>query len=119
MNKGILILKWTVVCILFVMLFGWVTMTLWNWLIPSIFNLPYLNFWQALGLLLLSKILFSGFGGKSNWGGSTAMRFKTRYYDKLANMTPDERERFKARMTEKWCGKEKSTSASNPGSSNV
>ena len=34
---------------------------LWNWLMPTIFGLPVINYWQALGLLLLSKILFSGF----------------------------------------------------------
>ena len=40
----------------------WVFMLLWNWLMPVIFKLPEINFWQALGLFLLSKILFSGVG---------------------------------------------------------
>lgn len=34
-------------------------MLLWNWLMPVIFNLPTLNYWQALGLLILAKILFA------------------------------------------------------------
>jgi hypothetical protein len=117
MNKGFLILKWTVACILFVMLFGWVTMTLWNWLIPSLFNGPVLNFWQALGLLILSKILFSGLGG-GGWKSHNSVQFKKRYYDKLANMTPEDRERFKARMTEKWCSPRKHTSTENTDISN-
>lgn len=116
MNKGLLILKWTVMCILFVMLFGWVTMFLWNYLVPPLFNGPAINFWQALGLLLLSKILFSGFGGK---GGHAGMRWKQRYYEKLSSMTPEDRERFKARMREKWCHKGPDTSAGNSDTSNL
>ena len=42
--------------------FGWITMTLWNWLVPVLFNGPVITFWQSIGLLLLSKILFQGFG---------------------------------------------------------
>ena len=37
-------------------------MLLWNWLIPSIFvDGPMITYWQALGILVLSKILFGGF----------------------------------------------------------
>ena len=49
-----------------VFVFTWVVMLLWNWLVPEIFNGPVLGYWQTLGLLVLSKILFSGIGG----GGS-------------------------------------------------
>jgi hypothetical protein len=116
MNKGLLILKWTVMCILFVMLFGWVTMFLWNYLVPPLFNGPAINFWQALALLLLSKILLSGFGGKGGHGGG--MHWKQRYYEKLSTMSPEDRARFKARMTEKWCRKAPNTSAGNSDTSN-
>jgi hypothetical protein len=102
-SKGIKIIKWTTVSVLFVFLFGYITMLLWNWLLPSIFNVPSINLWQALGLLLLSKILFSGFGGK-RWGGSQSRaEWKQRYYAKTAHMSPEEKERFKARVWEKWC----------------
>ena len=37
---------------------GLVTMWLWNALMPAIFGLPVIGFWQALGLLALSHILF-------------------------------------------------------------
>jgi hypothetical protein len=33
-------------------------MWLWNWLMPTIFNLPEITFWQALGLNALTTILF-------------------------------------------------------------
>jgi hypothetical protein len=35
---------------------------LWNWLVPTLFKGPRIQFGQALGVLILSKILF-GFGG--------------------------------------------------------
>jgi len=38
------------------------TMHLWNWLIPMLFHGPIVTYWQAAGLLILSKIFFSGFG---------------------------------------------------------
>ena len=40
---------------------GFIVMHLWNWLMPPVFGLRIIGFWQALGLLLLSKILFGGF----------------------------------------------------------
>lgn len=47
-------------------LFVLLSMYLWNGLIPELFNGPVLNFWQTAGLLVLSKIFFSGFscGGR-------------------------------------------------------
>lgn len=42
--------------------FGFVVMWLWNWLIPELFSGPTLSYWQTVGLLVLSKILFSGVG---------------------------------------------------------
>ncbi len=44
-------------------LFGWLVMLLWNWLMPAIFGLPAITYWQAWGLLLLSHILVKG-----GWG---------------------------------------------------
>ena len=48
-----------------------VTMGLWNWLMPAIFRLPAIGFWQALGLLILSQLLFKGghlgHAGRSHW----------------------------------------------------
>lgn len=39
---------------------GWITMLLWNWLVPTIFGLKAITFWQAIGMLILSKLLLSG-----------------------------------------------------------
>jgi hypothetical protein len=117
MNKGLKILKWTLIGLLFILVFGGITMLLWNWLVPTVFNGPMISFWQALGLLLLSKILFGGFGGK-RWGGHHNMEWKQRYADKLSAMTPEERERFKSRVREKWCSRDQSSSIGKTGTSN-
>ena len=47
------------------LLFGNLIMWLWNWLMPSLFELRTIGFWEGLGLFLLAKILF-GFGGSSS-----------------------------------------------------
>jgi len=74
--------------------FGFVTMGLWNALIPAIFGLKVITFWQALGLLVLGKILFGGFhrhgGGGRGW--------KRHMENRWATMTPEEREKFRAGM---------------------
>lgn len=31
---------------------------LWNWVMPTVFDLPYITFWQAMGLNLLTGIMF-------------------------------------------------------------
>jgi hypothetical protein len=55
--------------------FGWVVMLLWNWLMPDIFGLKQISYWQAWGLLALCTILFKGFGGGS---GNTSDRKRKR-----------------------------------------
>ncbi len=52
----------------FVFLCGLVVMLLWNWLMPDIFGLKRLNYWQAWGLLILCTILFKGFGSGNSGG---------------------------------------------------
>ena len=44
------------------LLLGLPLMLLWNWLMPMIFGLPALTFWQAVGINFLASILF----GKTN-----------------------------------------------------
>lgn len=117
MNKGKRFLKIFVVGALCLLLLGTVTMLLWNWLVPLLFKGPPITFWQALGLFVLSKILFGSWGGgRCRNGGGPG--WKNRYVEKLAAMTPEERERFKRRMSEKWChsGSEKPPT---PPASNV
>jgi hypothetical protein len=53
---------------------GWVVMLLWNWLMPEIFGLKPLGYWQAWGLLALCTILFKGFGSGGGNGRSDRKR---------------------------------------------
>jgi hypothetical protein len=82
-----------------VAVFGLIVVQLWNWLMPALFGLRTITFWQALGLLILAKILFGGFGGfhrhRSDW--------RHRMRERFEHMTPEEREEARRRMG-RWCG---------------
>lgn len=105
MRKAIMILKVFAFVLLAIVACGFITMWLWNWLVPELFNGATINFWQTLGLLLLSKILFSGFGGKSHDHNpnSFGAQWKKRFVDKVSSLSPEERETFKQKMKDKWC----------------
>ena len=85
--------------VLAVAVFGFIVMTLWNWLVPAVFGLRTIGFWQALGLLVLSKILFGGFRGGPGHGGHWRRRMRARW----EKMTPEEREEFRQGMARR-CG---------------
>ena len=102
----------------FVLLFGFGTMHLWNWLVPSLFHGPIINFCQAIGLLILSKILFGGHkfgrGGHCGSNGYRGGRWKYKMQERFGNMTPEEKEKFKQRFKDKcgsqyWMNKEEET----------
>jgi len=64
-----------VLAVVFAFLFGFVVKLLWNWLMPAVFGLAAITFWQAFGLILLAKILFGGHGHghkKSDFTGEKA-----------------------------------------------
>ena len=74
---------------------GFVVMGLWNVLVPELFHGPVLTFWQAVGLLLLAHILLRGWGPWRHSHGWRHEGWKHRMEEKLAAMTPEEREKFK------------------------
>ena len=98
--KTIKIIKFIIIGLLAVTVFGLVIMLLWNWLIPDLFGLREITFFESLGLLLLSKIFFWGFGGK---GHGSRWDHRRRFQQKRAGMSPEEREAFKEKMWAKWC----------------
>ncbi len=89
--------------IAFLALVGWTTMTLWNWLMPPIFSLVYINFWQALGLLALSRILFGGLGSSSGSWAKKKQHWKAKMQGKWQNMSEDERADWRSKF-ERHCG---------------
>ncbi|WP_435624232.1 hypothetical protein [Flagellimonas sp.] len=66
-KKAVKVFFMVAIVILFAFLIGYVVMLLWNWLMPSIFGLTTIGYWQAIGLLALAKILF-GLGNHSSKG---------------------------------------------------
>ena len=72
--------------------FSYLTMALWNVLMPGIFHLPIITFWQAVGLLILSRLFFGG----SHWNrGMHHHPWRNNIRDKWEKMTPEEREQFR------------------------
>ena len=88
-------LKIVVFVALALLVFGFVTEHLWNWLMPSIFGLKAITFLQALGLVVLSKILL---GGIHKHAGGGPRGWKRGMEDRWAKMSPEEREKFRAGM---------------------
>ena len=77
---------------------GGVVMSLWNWLIPALFGGPTLHFWQAIGLLALTRILVGRVGrGPGHWGWRGRMR------QDWQRMTPEEREKLRESISRR-CG---------------
>lgn len=57
-------------------LFGYFVMLLWNWLMPVLFHLGTINYWQAFGIIILCKLLFGSFrfGRPGHWKGKRPWR---------------------------------------------
>ena len=94
------VIKTVVFVAAFLLVMGTVVMALWNWLMPSIFNLPPLDLGQAIGLLLLARVLSGGFrlglmGSKEDWAQKKEM------WEKFSNMPPEERRKWKEDLRER------------------
>ncbi len=101
-RKAFFIGKITVASIAILALVIWGVMLLWNWLVPELFNGPVITYWQSAGILLLSKIIFSGFH-KHGHDKSKHDYWRRKF---MKNLTPEQKEKFKTRMEEKWRGED-------------
>jgi hypothetical protein len=96
-----------VAILLFIAIGGEVVRLLWNWLLPPLFGWREISFWQGLGLLALCRILF---GGWRFHGGGPRMDLRRRMSERMADrmaarwdaMTPEERERFRQRVRDRF-----------------
>jgi hypothetical protein len=75
---------------IFVFLGGKVVQWLWNWLLPPLFGFPTVTYWQALGFLALSRILFGSLGMGGGHRGPRSRGF-----------TREEKERFRQRIRDR------------------
>jgi hypothetical protein len=84
--------------LLFIAVGGEIVLQLWNWLLPPLFGWSQITFWQALGMLLLCRILFGGHG----WHGSGRSNVRRRMAERWEHMTPEERERLRQSWRGRW-----------------
>lgn len=98
-----MVLKFLVLFVVGVLVFGTVVMGLWNAILPAVLGVKAITFLQALGILILSKILFGGFGRRGGWRGGRNQEWRGRMKEKWSKMTPEEREKFKAEWSRR-CG---------------
>lgn len=82
-------------------LFTVVVMGLWNAILPAVLGVKTITFMQALGILVLSKILFGGFS--RGWRGGRSHEWKQKMKEKWETMSPDQRDQFKAEWKNR-CG---------------
>jgi len=71
-------------------------MALWNGLIPTIFGITKITFWQAAGLIILSKLLFGCFRC-GRWGHHRFpyhWRKENQLHEKWMTMSPEERKEY-------------------------
>ena len=91
MTRFLRTLRFIAIALAFAAVLSFVVMRLWNWLMPGLFGLHELGYWQALGLLVLSKILFGGFRRP----GPPHRHWRHRMWERWEKMTPEEREKFR------------------------
>jgi hypothetical protein len=92
------ILKFIVLAAIAVAAISLLVMSLWNWLMPGLFGWRQIGFGESVGLLVLSRLLFGGLRGHGCGG-----HWRSRWQERWAQMTPEERERFQAGMRSR-CG---------------
>lgn len=78
-----------------ILLFTFIVMNLWNNILTPVLGVHIINFGQALGILILSKILFGGFRGGGGWKGRRGP-WNSQMREKWQNMSPEEKEKFKS-----------------------
>lgn len=83
-------------------LFSGAVMLLWNAVLPDISGLHAVTYWQAMGILLLSKILFGGFRGMHNHGRHHHHHLGRDLREKWMRMDPEERKKMTEEMRNEW-----------------
>jgi hypothetical protein len=83
---------------------SFIIMWLWNNILVAVLHVSVIDFWQALGLFALSRILFGGFPGKPAWAGHYRRRQQMEEMrNKWSNLSPEEKTRFKEEWKNQGC----------------
>ena len=108
-KKGVGMAFMTLIAII---IYGYVFMWLWNMLVPEIFGLTTINYWQSFGLIFMAKLLFGFNTGKhKGWHQNKEWhlqkhQWKNKIEQKMEGMTEEEKQKFKESM-KGWCYGEK------------
>ena len=100
------ILKIVVLATLAIIAFGYLVMSLWNWLLPPLTGWHTIGFGQALALLVLCRILFGGFRGH---GGG--WHWRHRMQERMDRMSPEARDQLREALAERCRTRPKSEDA--------
>ncbi len=123
--KALKIIGMVILGIGFAILLGFVVMWLWNWLMPMIFGLTKLTYWQAIGIAILGNIIFGRFGGhgsddsgksksrkhgirseiKSEIGKEIRKEFEKEFHKEKGKNVSDDNDNYDD-LYEKWWAKE-------------
>jgi hypothetical protein len=96
--RGGMIIGGVILAAALALLFGLLVMVLWNWIMPEVFGLPSLTYWQSWGIVLLAHILFKAGGHRDHnhrrsrdeeWKDRFRDRFKTRFWVGEKDRKPD------------------------------
>ena len=91
---------------IFLAVFGYAVLYLWNWLMPMLFGLPAITFWQGWGLMVLSWILLGGFRGLGGHGrsapGGRSRRGNWERWRRWREMTPEQRAALREALDRVW-----------------
>ena len=75
-KRGARHVVWGIIMVLaFIFLFGLFIQLLWNWLMPQIFGLKNITYFQSVGLLILSRLLFGRVGQRRDHAGYLTGRY--------------------------------------------
>ena len=75
------ILLGIIACAVFLGVAGYIIMSLWNWLMPPLFKLSVLTFWQAVGIAILARLIFgNSHRGWSHWRRKRWAHMNSPYY---------------------------------------
>lgn len=73
-----------------------VVMLLWNWLVPQLFGGKMINYWQAMGLLVLTRVL-------TGMGKAGSDHFKYKMQNGWHSLADDEKDRLRQKFKDRWC----------------
>jgi hypothetical protein len=86
--------------LVFTALFTYAVYELWNGVLTDVLGVKVITFWQALGILVLARILFGGFPFKRG-GPPFGSHWKEKMIERWVSMTPEQREKFCEEMRQR------------------